>query len=112
MKKLILSLSLLLLGIGVFAQKSVHPIVQKDTDALVTLYNLDDAQKEKVLVIQERKHRNLAEIEVLKGRDDKLFRHKFRAIHKNTDASIRRILNEEQVKVYNEKRLEKRKTIN
>ena len=48
-------------------------------------------------------------LNLLKNSDEKKYRHKRRAIRQGTDASIRRILNEEQLVIYQKQRLEWRK---
>lgn len=107
MKKVILSLFALALSIATFAQSNND--AQVATDKLVKEYNLDQQQAARMLVIQERKVRNLKEVEGIKKTDEKKYRHKKRSIQQGTDASIRRLLNEEQMKVYQQNRMTWRK---
>ncbi len=107
MKKIFLSFFALALTISVFAQANTE--AQTVTNELIKEYGLDNQQAAQMLVIQERKVRNMAEIESLKNSDTKKYRHKKRSIKQGTDASIRRVLNEEQMKIYQQKRLEWRK---
>lgn len=110
MKKLILSLAILVVSTGLFAQKvSDKAAIQKDTEALVALYQLDETQATEMLVIQERRYRNLSEIEVLKKSDELKYYYKLRSIRKGTEASIRMMLTEEQMKIFNNQILERRK---
>ena len=109
MKKLILSLTMLICVMTLWAQSaSSKPEIQKEVEALVALYQLDEAQTAKVQVIQERRFRNLAEIEVLKNTDEKQYWHKRRAIRNGTEASIEMLLNEEQMKVFHTQISERR----
>jgi hypothetical protein len=76
---------------------------------MVKTYNLDEAQAATAIEIQERRFRNLAEIESLKNTNRDMYRHKFKAIQSSTDASLRRMLNEEQMAIYNQRKQELRK---
>lgn len=107
MKKLIFSLSFLMLGLVAFAQNNNS--AQAKTDELSQFYQLDDAQKAQMLEIQQRRDRNMSEIAVIKDSDKRVYRHKCRAIQQSTDASIRRILKEDQMEQYNQRRIEWRK---
>ncbi len=104
MKKLFLSTLLLLFVVNIFAQKNTA--AQEATDELVKIYDLNSKQAKQMLVIQERKLRNLEQIKHMKTTDAKMYRHKFRAINQSTDASIRRMLTEAQMKIYTERRME------
>lgn len=104
MKKLIFSLFALFLTICAFAQKVTT--AQEATNELVKVYGLDNDQAQDMLVIQERKVRNLNDIQSLKTSDEKKYRHKIRAIKQSTDASIRRVLNDEQMAIYQKRRSE------
>lgn len=104
MKKLFLSLSVLLIATFVFAQD--NNAAQQATDEFVKIYDLDEKQAAQMLVIQERKQRNLSQINGMKTTDVKKYRHKKRAIMQSTDASIRRMLTEEQMLIYKQKRIE------
>lgn len=104
MKKLLFSLILFTLAFNVNAQDSDK--AQKTTDELVALYDLNEEQTKQMLVIQKREVRNLAQVKHLKESDNKKYRHKHRAIRQGTDASIRRILNKDQLVIYQKQRLE------
>ena len=108
MKKILFSILSLFLAAGIFAQSSVDPKVKKAADEMIEVYNLDEKQAVTALEIQERRFRNLAEIKSLENTDKNLYRHKYKAIQQSTDASLRRILNEEQMAIYNQRKLEDR----
>ena len=108
MKKILfVVLSLFVMG-GVFAQGTVDTKVRKAADEMIEMYNLDEKQAVTALEIQERRFRNLAEIASLENTNKDLFRHKYKAIQSSTDASLRRMLNEEQMAVYNQRKSELR----
>lgn len=98
-----LSLSL---TISVLAQGSTDPRVTKAANEMVRIYNLDEKQAATAVEIQERRFRNLAEIASLENTDKNLYRHKYKAIQQSTDASLRRMLNEEQMAIYNQRAIE------
>lgn len=82
---------------------------QKDTEALVQEYGLDEQQAAEMLVVMERKYRNLAEFEPLKFEDTQTYLRKLRALISATDASFRRILKGEQLEKYRQKQMALRK---
>lgn len=73
---------------------------QEATQKLTQFYGLDEEQQAEMLVIQERKLRNLAEIEPLKASNPSDYTLKVRSIQSGNNASIQRVLNEEQTKLY------------
>ena len=104
MKHTLLSLSFFLLAGGLFAQTATDKTpAQKDTEALVAAYQLNDDQADEMLKVQQRKYRNLKEIEPLMNQDVKLYLRKLRALVSANEASFRRILNDEQLASYNQK---------
>lgn len=70
------------------------------TTELTKIYNLDAQQQDEMAVIQERKARNLAEIQTLKTSDYDTYIKKLKSLQFGTDASIKRILNKEQIEVF------------
>ena len=109
MKHVLLSLTLLLFAGGLLAQTETEKTpAQKDTEALVATYQLNDEQAAEMLKVQQRKYRNLKAFEPLMKQDVKLYLRKLRALVGATDASIRRILNEKQITAYNQKQKELR----
>jgi len=75
---------------------------------LANAYSLDDKQKVEMVTIQERKARNLAEIQTLKSTDRATYIKKLKAIRYGTDASIKRLLTKEQMQVFYAKSKERR----
>ncbi len=75
---------------------------QAATDKLASVYQLDDSQKAEMLTIQQRKARNLSEIAGLASTDKATYVQKLKAVQYGTDASIKRMLNKEQMEVYYE----------
>lgn len=106
MKNIFFSILSLFLVVSVLAQGTVDPKVRKATDEMIKVYNLDEQQAVTALEIQERRYRNLAEIASLKNTDIDLYQHKYKAIQQSTDASLRRMLNEEQMVIYNRRKLD------
>jgi len=106
MKNIFFSILSLFLAVSVFAQGSADPKVRKAADEMIKVYNLDEQQAATALKIQERRYRNLSEIASLENTDKDLFRHKNKAIQQSTDASLRRMLNKEQMVIYNQRKLE------
>jgi len=74
--------------------------VQQATNAVAALYQLDETQKEKVYEIQDRRLRNLAQVETIKATDYDTYLLKRRAVQIGADNSIKRLLNETQLKIY------------
>lgn len=89
-------------AMGIHAQTAVATTstAQQATEKLTQLYGLDDKQQADMLEIQERKLRNLAEIEPLKASDPTAYTLKLRSAQAGTHASIQRLLNEEQIKLF------------
>lgn len=103
MKKLFFGIFALLLVNLIATQGFAQQNAAKMAGELAKIYNLDDDQSATMLKIQERKLRNLSEIEHLKGSDEKMYRHKRKAIYQSTDASIRRMLREDQMAIYKQR---------
>lgn len=77
--------------------------VQKATNDLTALYQLDQAQQQKAYEIQERKLENLAQVETINKTDYDTYLRKRRAVQIGADHAIKRLLNESQLKIYQEK---------
>jgi hypothetical protein len=82
---------------------------RKATDELTVAYNLSEEQVPQMYVIQERRFRNLSEIESLKTTDEALYLQKLKSIRLGTEASIERMLTPEQRPILNSERVERRK---
>ena len=81
---------------------------QKAANELASAYSLSDVQKTEMLIIQQRKARNLTEIQSLKSTDRATYIKKLKAIRYGTDASIKRLLNKDQMEVFYTKSRERR----
>lgn len=77
--------------------------VQKATNDLIALYQLDQTQQQKAYEIQERKLENLAQVETINKTDYDTYLRKRRAVQIGADHAIKRLLNESQLKIYQEK---------
>ena len=108
MKKLLFSGFLLLATVSLFAQTKVDQ-AKKATAELVQLYQLDEQQTAKMLKIQERYFQNDLQIEALKTSDPDLYQKKRISNKRGTEASIKMILTKEQMTVFNQQKLQKRK---
>lgn len=103
MKNVILSLTFLLLAAGLSAQnKTDSNPAQNATEKLVHFYKLDASQQAEMLKVQERKYRNLAEIESLKTSDPQLYIQKVRALQYANDKSFERFFTEEQMALHHQ----------
>ncbi|MBK8567735.1 MAG: hypothetical protein IPN76_31565 [Saprospiraceae bacterium] len=102
MKNLIAGLALLFIAsVGIQAQNTAaNSLAQQATEKYTQLYGLDEKQQADMLEIQERKLRNLAEIEPLKASDPTGYTLKLRSVQGGNHASIQRLLNEEQIKLF------------
>lgn len=96
MKNLMFCLALLFAAVGVMAQSSTKTPAQEATDKLTQLYGLSPEQQVEMLKVQERKFRNLAEIEGLKTTDYKMYMRKIQSIQYGNNASLQRLLNPTQ----------------
>jgi hypothetical protein len=107
MKKFTFSLLVLcFMAATSFAQKSADATAI--TTKLTKMYTLTDAQVAQMQVIQERKYRNLSEIEGLKSTDSEKYILKLRSIQTGNDASIKKMLTEDQRVIFNQKRVANR----
>lgn len=83
---------------------------RKATEELTAVYSLDEGQVQKMLVIQERRFRNLAEIEPLKTTDETLYRQKLKSIRTLTEASMAHMLTPEQKAILDRERADRRRS--
>jgi hypothetical protein len=109
MSKLFFTLLFAFSGLTVFAQSENAAQIQKDTDEMVSYFNLNADQAEKMQVIQARKYRNLAEITGLEATNRNLYLQKLRNIRLGTMASTERLLNPDQKPQYQKLLVEQRK---
>ena len=102
MKNLIFCFVCMVFAFGAMAQATSTGATpaQEATQKMTQLYSLNEAQQADMLKIQERKFRNLAEIEPLKISAPNAYVQKIRSIKLGNDASLDRILNAEQKAIY------------
>jgi hypothetical protein len=101
MKKILLSGLMLFIMVSVFAQKinDADRSAEAITQILVEKYKLTDAQTAKMLKIQQRKLKNDAEIAPLEATDMDKYLAKMSGNEEQTNFSVRRILDKDQVKL-------------
>lgn len=87
----ILSLAFLLAA-WASIQAQTADAAREAANQLIQKYGLDTEQAAEARTIQERKQRNLAEIEPLKTSDPVRYRAKLESIQQGTHASLRRLL--------------------
>jgi len=109
MRKIVFSFFFIFLAAGIFAQaETKENPAKKATQESVELFKLDSQQAAKMQAIQERKFTNLAEIEKLKATDGELYLKKLNALQYGIDMSTKRMLNENQGAIYQQRQLERR----
>jgi hypothetical protein len=110
MKKIFFCAMVMFMVLSVSAQTAgAQSDVEEATRELVSVYGLDENQSAEMFKIQERRLKNLAEIEPLRQSDYQLYLHKRRNVRLGTEGSIKRLLNEEQMEIFNRQLLERRK---
>ncbi len=109
-KNILVVLAVCACSLTAMAQTSaVKEAARKATEELTSQYGLSESQITQMLVIQERRFNNLAEIEPLKTSDELLYRQKLRTIRLGMEASMERIFTPEQRLILNEQRAERRR---
>lgn len=97
-------------ALPVTAADTIRLLAREHTERLREKYALDAGQVNKMYLIQERKQRNLAEIEPFKTANPTLYRSKLNSIQQGTKASIRRMLNmAAQQQIYQQTKVEQRR---
>lgn len=94
-----------------FAQQSTdanQAKAQEITAMLTNIYGLNETQSQEMLRIQIRKQESLAEVAYLKTEDQPLYVHKLKSIAQGTAFSIKRMLTDNQQKIYREQEIELR----
>lgn len=111
MRKFLLALiSLCLLTVATAQQAKVSKKdVQKATDEVAALYQLNAEQIKNVYEIQERRLINLAEVEKIKTSDYPLYLRKCRAVRIATETATKKLLTETQLNIYYAQVAERRK---
>ncbi len=109
MKNAIFCLVFLFCALGATAQNATDKTpAQSATEKMTQLYNLNQKQQGEMLKIQERKYRNLAEIEPIKMSNAPLYQRKIQSIQTGNNASFERILTAEQQKTLRQQQLQLR----
>ncbi len=108
MKKLILCFFWLAF-VGVALAQDREALAQQATEEQAGLFQLSSQQVEEMYEIQERRFRNLESIEPLRSQDMPLYLQKKNSIREMTQASIQRMLNEQQLLVFRNQTVERRK---
>ncbi|MBI1223814.1 MAG: hypothetical protein GC192_01140 [Bacteroidetes bacterium] len=109
MKNPIFCLVFLFCALGATAQNATEKTpAQTATEQLTKLYNLNQKQQGEMLKIQERKYRNLEEIEPIKTSNPALYQRKIQSIQSGNNASFERILTAEQNKTLRQQQLQLR----
>ena len=109
MKKFILFLPLLLTASLLSAQEVSERSIDAATTEAVSKFNLNEDQIPEMRKIQARHLRNLQEIESIKDSDYDLYVQKKSAVRQGTEASLSRLLNEEQKTILTSLQIERRK---
>lgn len=77
--------------------------------AAQSTYSLTETQTNDFMKIETRYAKNLADIQILKDSDPELYQQKMLSLMQGNDSSMRRLLNKEQLKIYQAIKLERRK---
>jgi deoxyribodipyrimidine photolyase len=104
-------LSFLLIGVAVlaFGQKAdMNQQASVAADELTSYYQLDQEQQAKMLTIQQRHFKHLAEIQSLEKQDLQLYIKKMKAIQKGTDIAVQLILREDQMNLFYSRAVDRR----
>lgn len=110
MKTILICVIALMGAVCVSAQSAAdQEAARKATEELTAAYSLSEEQAQKMYVIQERRFRNLSEIESLKTTDEALYFQKLKSIRLGTEASIERMLTPEQLPILQREKVERRK---
>ncbi len=105
MKSLLTIISLFFFAATLMGQHTVpadDPAVQSVVEKFAEKLDLTEAQIPKMVTIQQRRLRNLAEISVLKDSDPDMFLKKRISVNKGTEGSIRLMLDKEQTRKYHQ----------
>lgn len=99
MKKVFFILVGIFFYTGAFSQ--VYSTAARNaTERLVKLYNLDKEQKVQMLKIQERKVKNLRDIQLLEEKDSELYYKKKKVINYQESSATKRLLHPDQKKIF------------
>ncbi|WP_044086320.1 hypothetical protein [Lewinella cohaerens] len=93
--KIKMLLFFLLLG-GIVSAQERSAAVEQAVQEQTARYNLSAEQIVQMYVVEERRERNLQEIEVLRESNYRLYLEKKQSVRKNSEGTIRQILHKEQ----------------
>ncbi len=93
---------------GLYGQQRAGE-AQEATDQAAAFYQLNEKQAGQMYAIQERRFRNLASIAQLQETDYPLYLQKKNSVREGMMSSIQRILDDEQMEVFNLQLAEHRK---
>lgn len=93
--KIKMLLFFLLLG-GIVSAQERSAAVEQAVQEQTARYNLSAEQIVQMYVVEERRERNLHEIEVLRESNYRLYLEKKQSVRKNSEGTIRQILHKEQ----------------
>ena len=99
MKKILFILLGLFFYTGVFSQ-NYSTAARTATDKLVKLYHLNKEQKVQMLKIQERKVKNLKDIQPLEAKDSELYYKKKKVVSYQESSAIKRLLHPDQKRIF------------
>lgn len=106
MKNVILFIALMFAYTGLKAQSQTATNSAVDaTETLAQRYQLDASQKADLLKIQERKYRNLSEVEPLRDTDPGKYVHKISAMQQDNARAIELILRKDQIQIFRQDQL-------
>lgn len=110
MRKLLILLAAVCLTTALAAQSKVSKKeIEKATNEVAVRYQLTPEQKAKMSKIQERRLTNLQEVEKIKSTDYENYLRKRATVRIATENHIKRMLTEEQTKIYQVQIAERRK---
>jgi hypothetical protein len=108
MRKILLCFFFAAVALTISAQTNNSNEVTQAVEELTALYGLDAKQVGQMEVIQQRRFRNLAEITPLQSTDREKYLLKLDALRLGTEASIHRMLNQEQLVILSQQKKERR----
>ncbi|MCB0636378.1 MAG: hypothetical protein KDC54_07155 [Lewinella sp.] len=92
----------LALGLTMTAQTTSEKSVDEVVAEYTTKYQLTAEQQVEMRQIEERRRRNLAEIQPFQATDQQLFWAKRKALRENTEGSVRRMLTPAQREIHDQ----------
>lgn len=103
-----LSACLICFAFRINAQKlnEMNPEIKDRIESLTSQYNLDAAQVQEMIVIQNRRNRNLQEIKTLKADQPDIYYAKLKSLRVVTEKAMEKIFRPDQVDLLNQERRE------